>query len=60
MKAWGLDHKLINKVKDFKLVIEMAALKSWPRFTPYGSKLELRGKKEVDSLIMVTDRSCGT
>ena len=41
-KAWDLHHFRITIVKNFKLAIEVAALRSWPRFASYDEDMELR------------------
>ena len=39
---WGIDHKYINKVKDCKAALCMAAFRSWPRFASFEEDMELR------------------
>lgn len=52
MAEWGIDHKYINRVKDCKAALCMAALRSWPRFASFEEDKELRDSLKWARYIM--------
>ena len=43
---WGIEHRYVNKVKDCKGALEMAALLSWPRFASFDEDYTLRDNEK--------------
>jgi hypothetical protein len=44
--AWGISHQCINRVKDCKIALEMAAFRSWPRFATFAEDKDLRNPQK--------------
>jgi hypothetical protein len=40
--VWGINHRCIIKVKDYKAALDMAAFRSWPRFASFEEDKQLR------------------
>ncbi len=43
---WGIDKRFINRVKDCKAALDMAAFRSWPRFASFEEDLKLRNSQK--------------
>ena len=46
VEEWGIDHHHVNKVKDCKCALEMAAMQSWPRFASFNEDYALRDREK--------------
>ena len=44
--VWSLNHRYINMIIDCKVALEVAALRSWPRFASYEEDTSLRKREK--------------